>query len=300
MSETTPPQTGGKILKIIALILVVIATGAMGGYALYLRYFVEGDRIESEQVLEFENVSGNLSITNSKGLIRIMPSDDGKMRVSLIKRVRPPALEIGTSGPDLIALQHTQNDQGDVSLQIDYTEHRKYILEAELWVFMPRAAKIDIRTGNGNVYMKGIEAGQIDLRSDGEHADMLLINVSGAVHIKMAGGQFHRYEHGGQETTADTDSASIRLVFLDPTTGRTEITTKSGPVVLHLLENADATISYRTKGLFLTTFDVELPPMSPPEETQGQLMLGDGGTEIELTSETGAIRVEKGLPPIPE
>jgi len=211
--------------------------------------------------------SGELSLENTNGSVRLAAWDEARVRIEAIKHAASErALEelkveiVGEGDRLTVRTRYPRARWIGGSGRVDYR------------VTVPRGVRARVRNVNGRVEVDGI-AGAVDAGT-----------VNGSVEVTGAGSQV--------EASAVNGGVEVEMARVLPS-GRSRLSTTNGSVRLTLPRDAGADIEARTvNGSISCDFDVADAHKSR-RRLEGRI--GAGGARFDLGTVNGSVHVDRGL-----
>ncbi len=250
------------ILAAGAILAAAVFTGCIdGGFGPTVRASIDETRPMS--------VTGELSLENTNGSVRVATWDEPQVRVHATK-----------SAPNQRLLERIEVL---VEGQGDHVTVRTRQPRTGFWlggsggvayeITVPRSAHVSVRNVNGRVVIDGV-AGHVRAQT-----------VNGTVEARNLGSEV--------EATTTNGSVEVAMARVDPA-GRNRLSTTNGSVRLVLPRDASADLDARTvNGSVHSDFDLVRAARSGRRRLEGRI--GAGGARFELRTVNGAARIEQGL-----
>lgn len=221
-----------------------------------------------------------LTLDHPLGDVRVKTAETDRVQVTAIAQYhtddpRVPTMRFVPGSADKGASEH--------GLKVEFPHME--IAEQEGWskrridvgLLVPKGLRMKITTADGMIEMKAMEA---------------------AVELKSVRGEII-YEGKG-DVTAHSDRGAVRAHL-----GKTgpklsvDLSTLTGDVWVILLEGASAQVELSTRGPVTTDYSIELDRKSGSLLKQGRAKFGKKGTQIQLKSHSGGIRLQGLIAPEP-
>ena len=231
-------------------------------------------RIEHEQSSHPIGATVELRIVNVWGEVNLRAGEGDQVLVSTASQRHlddPRAPEVHVEElPDLLTIEVRFDDRLEVLEKTEWGQRR-----IDIGVSVPKGLNISIRTRKGDIEVRDL-VGRADLET-----------ASGSITFKGPGGLQVR-----------SDTGSILAQFRRSDWSKPVlIETSTGDIRAELLEGASATAEIKTRGSITTDFSIAIERLPGSNLKRGVATIGAGGQTMQLTSHSGAIRLEAVIVP---
>jgi hypothetical protein len=208
-------------------------------------------------------------------------------------RVRPSGDRIGARDAEFVihapAWMDLRINGQQVAVSVRGTEGEVTIETLGGDVLVEGGGQVSIHTIQGGVTVRNAR-GRVEVWTVGQ--GVTLADISGDVSVETTNGGITMRGIRASSARANTVNGSIQYEGTLRPDGRYAFTTHNGAIVVHVPENADATVSAATyNGNFVSDFPVRLTGTS--RDRHYNFTFGSGTARVELESFNGDIRLRR-------